>query len=150
MASSKLVAITALEKELGGMAPAVIAIMVLISTGSCVNGNLIASSRLMASAADQKMLPSFLAKKSSNHIPVNAFIVLFIYQSFLILTGSYELFLEMSVFSIWLFITILTAGFLKGFIQHNWNLAGIRRTPMILACILLVGFGVIYLLNFFV
>jgi APA family basic amino acid/polyamine antiporter len=150
MASSKLVAITALEKELGGMAPAIIAIMVLISTGSCVNGNLIASSRLMASAAEQKMLPTILAKKSKQNIPVNAFIVLFFYQSFLILTGSYELFLEMSVFSIWLFITILTAGFLKGFIKNNWSLEGIRRVPMILACTLLVVFGIIYLLNFFV
>jgi len=122
MGSTHLVAVKALEKELGGIAPMLIAGLVLISTSSCVNANLIASSRLIASAADQKMMPA----------------------------GSYEIFLEISVHAIWTFITMLTAGFLYVYITKKLDLPGFKRIPMIIACSLLIIFGVTYLINAFI
>lgn len=72
---------------------------------------------------------------------------MFIYQTILIISGSYELFLDMTLFSVWLFVTILTAGFLHVFIKNNLQLPGFRRIPMIIACVILIVFGVVYLGN---
>jgi basic amino acid/polyamine antiporter, APA family len=148
--SSHLVAVTALEKELGGIAPMVIAALVLISTSSCVNANLIASSRLIASAADQKMMPAVFAKRNKKNIPIQAFILMLVMEIFFILTGSYEIFLEISVHAIWTFITMLTAGFLYVYITKKLDLPGFKRIPMIIACSVLILFGITYLINAFI
>jgi len=148
--SSHLVAVTALEKELGGIAPMVIAALVLISTSSCVNANLIASSRLIASAADQKMMPAVFAKRNKKNIPIQAFILMLTMEIFFILTGSYEIFLEISVHAIWTFITMLTAGFLYVYITKKLDLPGFKRIPMIIACSVLILFGITYLINAFI
>ncbi|MFZ9589875.1 MAG: amino acid permease [Chitinophagaceae bacterium] len=150
MGSTHLVAVKALEKELGGIAPIVIAALVLISTSSCVNANLIASSRLIASAADQKMMPAVFAKRNKKNIPIQAFILMLIMEIFFILTGSYEIFLEISVHAIWTFITMLTAGFLYVYITKKLDLPGFKRTPMIIACSVLILFGITYLINAFI
>ncbi len=150
MGSTHLVAVKALEKELGGIAPMVIAALVLISTSSCVNANLIASSRLIASAADQKMMPAVFAKRNKKNIPIQAFILMLIMEIFFILTGSYEIFLEISVHAIWTFITMLTAGFLYVYITKKLDLPGFKRTPMIIACSVLILFGITYLVNAFI
>jgi len=150
MGASNLVAITALEKVIGGWAAGLIALLVLVSTASGVNANLLASSRLMASSADQKMLPAFLSKKNSKNIPVNAFITIFVFESVLVLTGSFEIFLNLSVFTIWVFITLLTAGFLYVYTTKKMKLPGFRKLPMVLACALLILFGIVYLSNFFI
>ena len=150
MGSTHLVAVKALEKELGGIAPMVIAALVLISTSSCVNANLIASSRLIASAADQKMMPAVFAKRNRKNIPIQAFILMLIMEIFFILTGSYEIFLEISVHAIWTFITMLTAGFLYVYITKKLDLPGFKRTPMIIACSVLILFGITYLINAFI
>jgi APA family basic amino acid/polyamine antiporter len=148
--SSHLVAVTALEKEIGGIAPMVIAALVLISTSSCVNANLIASSRLIASAADQKMMPAVFTKRNKKNIPIQAFILMLTMEVFFILTGSYEIFLEISVHAIWTFITMLTAGFLYVYITKKLDLPGFKRTPMIIACSVLILFGITYLINAFI
>lgn len=150
MGSTHLVAVKALEKELGGIAPMLIAGLVLISTSSCVNANLIASSRLIASAADQKMMPAIFAKRNKKNIPIQAFVLMLVMEIFFIMTGSYEIFLEISVHAIWTFITMLTAGFLYVYITKKLDLPGFKRIPMIIACILLIIFGVIYLINAFI
>lgn len=150
MGSTHLVAVKALEKELGGIAPMVIAALVLISTSSCVNANLIASSRLIASAADQKMMPAVFAKRNKKNIPIQAFILMLVMEIFFILTGSYEIFLEISVHAIWTFITMLTAGFLYVYITKKLDLPGFKRTPMIIACSVLILFGITYLVNAFI
>jgi APA family basic amino acid/polyamine antiporter len=150
MGSTHLVAVKALEKELGGISPMVIAALVLISTSSCVNANLIASSRLIASAADQKMMPSVFGKRNKKNIPIQAFILMLTMEIFFILTGSYEIFLEISVHAIWTFITMLTAGFLYVYITKKLDLPGFKRIPMIIACSLLIIFGVTYLINAFI
>ena len=150
MGSTHLVAVKALEKELGGIAPMLIAGLVLISSSSCVNANLIASSRLIASAADQKMMPAIFAKRNKKNIPIQAFVLMLIMEIFFIMTGSYEIFLEISVHAIWTFITMLTAGFLYVYITQKLDLPGFKRIPMIIACSLLIIFGVTYLINAFI
>jgi APA family basic amino acid/polyamine antiporter len=150
MGSTHLVAVKALEKELGGIAPMLIAGLVLISTSSCVNANLIASSRLIASAADQKMMPAVFGKRNKKNIPIYAFVLMLLMEIFFIMTGSYEIFLEISVHAIWTFITMLTAGFLYVYITKKLDLPGFKRIPMIIACSLLIIFGVTYLINAFI
>jgi APA family basic amino acid/polyamine antiporter len=150
MGSTHLVAVKALEKELGGIAPMLIAGLVLISTSSCVNANLIASSRLIASAADQKMMPAVFGKRNKKNIPIYAFVLMLLMEIFFIMTGSYEIFLEISVHAIWTFITMLTAGFLYVYIRQKLDLPGFKRIPMIIACSLLIIFGVTYLINAFI
>ena len=150
MGSTHLVAVKALEKELGGIAPMLIAGLVLISTSSCVNANLIASSRLIASAADQKMMPAIFAKRNKKNIPIQAFVLMLVMEIFFIMTGSYEIFLEISVHAIWTFITMLTAGFLYVYITKKLDLPGFKRIPMIIACSLLILFGITYLINAFI
>ena len=150
MGSTHLVAVKALEKELGGIAPMLIAGLVLISTSSCVNANLIASSRLIASAADQKMMPAVFGKRNKKNIPIYAFVLMLLMEIFFIMTGSYEIFLEISVHAIWTFITMLTAGFLYVYITQKLDLPGFKRIPMIIACSLLILFGITYLINAFI
>jgi amino acid transporter len=111
---------------------------------------LIASSRLIASAADQKMMPSVLGKRNKRNIPIQAFILMLAMEIFFILTGSYEIFLEISVHAIWTFITMLTAGFLYVYITKKLELPGFKRTPMIIACSVLILFGITYLVNAFI
>lgn len=150
IANSKMVAVTALEKVMGGWAPSLVTILILISTSSSVNAFLISSSRLMQSTAEQKMLPAFLSIKSKKQIPVAAFWIIFFFQTFLVITGSYEILLDFTLFVVWLFISILTGGFLLIYIRDKPVLAGFNRIPMILACTILLGFGILYLLNFFI
>ena len=95
------------------------------------------------------MLPAFLSKRNSRNIPVNAFITIFVFESVLVLTGSFEIFLNLSVFTIWVFITLLTAGFLYVYTTQKMKLPGFRKLPMVLACALLILFGIVYLSNFF-
>jgi amino acid transporter len=147
--SSKLVAVTAVEKVIGKWGSILISIFVLISTSSAVNSNLIAASRLMANSAHAKMLPTYFSKLSKKNIPVRAFWLIFFYNAFLITTGSFEFFLDATLFFVWLFITTLTFGFLYVFIKKNLRLPGIPRIPMIVACLLLLIFGLMYLVNFF-
>jgi APA family basic amino acid/polyamine antiporter len=147
--SSKLVAVTALGKVSFGWAPGLIATMILISTASAVNANMIASSRLIASSAQNNMLPKYFSKINKRGVPVRAFGLIFIFETILVLTGSYELFLDVSLFAVWLFVTILTAGFLRAFIKRKNKVPGFKKIAMIAACILLIVFGVIYIGNFF-
>ena len=145
-----MVAVTALEKVVGGWAPGLVTILILISTSSSVNAFLISSSRLMQSTAEQKMLPTFLSFKNKKQIPVAAFWIIFIFQTFLVITGTYEILLDFTLFVVWLFVTILTGGFLYVYIKQKLVLTGFRRIPMMLACILLLAFGILYLVNFFI
>ena len=147
--SSKLVAVTALGNVSFGWAPGLIATMILISTASAVNANMIASSRLIASSAQNNMLPKYFSKINKRGVPVRAFGLIFIFETILVLTGSYELFLDVSLFAVWLFVTILTAGFLRAFIKRKNKVPGFKKIAMIAACILLIVFGVIYIGNFF-
>ena len=150
IANSNMVAVTALQKVMGGWAPALVTILILISTSSSVNAFLISSSRLMQSTAEQKMLPTFLSVKSKKQIPVAAFWIIFLFQSILVITGTYEVLLDFTLFVVWLFVSILTGGFLYVYMRGKLSLPGFRRIPMILACIILLAFGVLYLLNFFI
>ncbi len=148
--SSKLVAVTALEKVVGAWGSIIISIFVLISTASGVNSNLIATSRLLANSSSQKMFLPYFSKINAKGIPSRAFWLIFIYEAVLIGTGSFEFFLDTTLFFVWLFITTLTAGFLYVFIKKNLQLPNLPRIPMIIACIVLILFGLIYLGNFFV
>lgn len=147
--SSKLVAVTALEKVVGTWGSILITIFVLISTSSGVNSNLIASSRLLANSSSQNMFFPFFAKINSKGIPNRASWLIFIYNAILIATGSFEIFLDATLFFVWLFVTTLTAGFLFVIIRRNISIPGIPKIPMIFACTILIVFGLIYLTNFF-
>jgi amino acid transporter len=144
---SHLVAVRALEKELGGIAPKVIAALVLISSSSCVNANLIATSRLIASAAEQKSIPYYFAGRSSSNIPVKAFILMLAVECIMIISGSYEIFLNLTVHAVWTFITLLTAGFLYVYVKKDMHLPGFKRIPLIIACSILILFGIVYLIS---
>ena len=150
IANSNMVAVTALEKVMGGCAPALVTILILISTSSSVNAFLISSSRLMQSTAEQKMLPAFLSTKSKKQIPVAAFWIIFLFQTILVITGTYEILLDFTLFVVWLFVTILTGGFLYVYVREKLVLPGFKRIPMIMACIILLVFGILYLINFFI
>jgi APA family basic amino acid/polyamine antiporter len=150
IANSNMVAVTALEKVMGGWAPALVTVLILISTTSSVNAFLISSSRLMQSTAEQKMLPALFKYKNKKQIPVAAFWIIFIFQTMLVITGTYEILLDFTLFVVWLFVTVLTGGFLYIYIREKLVLPGFRRIPMILACSILLVFGILYLLNFFI
>jgi len=91
----------------------------------------------------------YFSKINTKGIPSRAFWLIFIYEAILIATGSFEFFLDTTLFFVWLFITTLTAGFLYVFIKKNLQLPNLPRIPMIMACIVLILFGLIYLGNFF-
>jgi APA family basic amino acid/polyamine antiporter len=150
IAHSNMVAVTALEKVMGGWAPGLVTLLILISTSSSVNAFLISSSRLMQSTAEQKMLPAFLKFKNNKQIPVAAFWIIFMFQTILVITGTYEILLDFTLFVVWLFVTLLTGGFLFVYIKESLILPGFKRIPMIVACILLLIFGLLYLINFFI
>jgi APA family basic amino acid/polyamine antiporter len=149
VASSKLVAVTALEKVVGEWGSILISIFVLISTSSGVNSNLIASSRLLANSASQKMFFPYFAMLNHKGIPKRACWLIFSYDAILIATGTFEFFLDTTLFFVWLFVTTLTAGFLYIFIKRKISIPSLPRIPMIIACIVLIVFGLMYLGSFF-
>lgn len=149
VASSKLVAVTALEKVVGEWGSVLISIFVLISTSSGVNSNLIASSRLLANSASQKMFLPYFSVLNNKGIPKRAFWLIFIYDAILIATGSFEFFLDATLFFVWLFVTTLTSGFLYKFLTRKITVHFFPRIPMILACFLLIIFGLMYLGSFY-
>lgn len=148
VASSKLVAVTALEKVVGEWGSILISIFVLISTSSGVNSNLIASSRLLANSAAQKMFFPYFAVLNNKGIPKRAFWLMFFYQAILIATGSFEFFLDTTLFFVWLFVTTLTSGFLYKFINKKITVEFLPRNIMIISCIVLIVFGLMYLGSF--
>jgi hypothetical protein len=47
-------------------------------------------------------------------------------------------------------MTMLTAGFLYVYITQKLDLPGFKRIPMIIACSVLILFGITYLINAFI
>ena len=146
--SAKLVAVTALEKVSFSWAPGIIAAIILISTASAVNANIISASRLIVSSAKNEMLPAYFSKINKRDVPLRALWLIFFFEMILVITGSYELFLDISLFTIWLFVTVLTGGFLGKYVNRDTKRSLTSKLPMIGACILLLIFGFIYLTSF--
>jgi hypothetical protein len=68
----------------------------------------------------------------------------------MIVSGSYELFLNLTIHAVWTFITLLTAGFLYVYLKNNLQLPGYKRIPLVIACSTLILFGIVFLISAFI
>jgi basic amino acid/polyamine antiporter, APA family len=111
IANSSFVGSDAASSAFGFGAGALIALMVMISTFGCTNGNILATARVTFAMAQEK---KFFAPIGNVHpkfkTPGNALLLHGVWTSMLILSGSFDMLTDMLVFVSWLFYALGAIG----------------------------------------
>lgn len=111
MSQSALVATDALQPVTGSMGAGLIAILVMISTFGCTNGNILACARVTFEMARQGFFFSATGKvHTKNQTPANA---LWLHTALIccfIITGSFDMLTDLFVFITWIFYGFGAAG----------------------------------------
>jgi len=111
MSKSALVATDALQPVTGSMGAGLIAILVMISTFGCTNGNILACARVTFEMARQGFFFSATGKvHTKNQTPANA---LWLHTALIcgfIITGSFDMLTDLFVFITWIFYGFGAAG----------------------------------------
>ncbi|MEN9570894.1 MAG: hypothetical protein RL172_2125 [Bacteroidota bacterium] len=104
MAKSSLVATDALAPVMGNKGAGLIALLVMISTFGCTNGNILACSRVTFEMARAGAFFSWAGKINSRHqTPANALWLHAIWTSLFVFTGSFDMLTDTFVFVTWIF-----------------------------------------------
>jgi APA family basic amino acid/polyamine antiporter len=111
MAKSKLVASDAADVVMGSNGAAVIAILIVISTFGATNVNLLANARVVFAMSGSGDFFSWAGKVHPRHdTPGNAVILLGIWSSILVLSGSFDILSDMFIFMSWVFYGLVVTG----------------------------------------
>lgn len=111
MARSPLVASDAAAVVLGNAGGTVIALLILISCLGATNINLLTNARVVFAMAESELFFSWPAKVHPRfHTPGNAVLILGIWSSVLVLSGSFDILADMFVFMSWLFYGLVVVG----------------------------------------
>lgn len=157
MAESQLVASDAIQKASGKTAAGIIAALVALSTFGCVNGNVMAVSRVTYAMAAEGDFFRHAGKLSSRSgTPANAIWWHAVWSSLFILSGTFDMLADMFVFLTWLFILLATVGLIllrikKPGARRPFKLKsfGLLATLFIAFCIYYLGSVVIFEVNAF-
>ena len=104
MAKSSLVATDALHPVIGNTGAGLIALLVMISTLGCTNGNILACPRVTFEMAKQGYFFSSISKVHPKHqTPANAIWLHTILTCLFVLTGSFDMLTDLFVFVTWIF-----------------------------------------------
>lgn len=104
MAKSSLVATDALDPVIGNTGAGLIALLVLISTLGCTNGNILACPRVTFEMAKQGYFFSSISKIHPKHqTPANAIWLHTVLTCLFVLTGSFDMLTDLFVFVTWIF-----------------------------------------------
>jgi basic amino acid/polyamine antiporter, APA family len=111
MATSSLVASDAAAVVMGTFGGTAIALLIVISTFGSTNINLLACARVIFAMSDAKIF-----FKSAGHVhpkfqtPGNAVLILGVWSSFFVLSGSFDLLADMFIFIGWVFYGLVILG----------------------------------------
>lgn len=104
MSKSSLVATGALQPVTGNIGAGLIALLVMISTFGCTNGNILACPRVTFEMAKQGYFFSAISKvHPKNQTPANAIWLHTIITCLFVLTGSFDMLTDLFVFVTWIF-----------------------------------------------
>ncbi len=111
IAKSSFVGSDAASSAFGFGAGALIALMVMISTFGCTNGNILATARVTFAMAQEKRFFSSIGNVHPKFkTPGNALLLHGVWTSMLILSGSFDMLTDMLVFVSWLFYALGAIG----------------------------------------
>ncbi|MDP4248364.1 MAG: amino acid permease [Bacteroidota bacterium] len=111
MATSPLVAADAMEKVLGTAGAAVIAGLIVISAFGATNINLLANARIVFAMGETKNFFTWAGKVQPRfRTPGNAIIVMGVWSSLFVLSGSFDILADMYIFMSWVFYGLTAAG----------------------------------------
>lgn len=104
MSKSSLVATDALQPVTGSIGAGLIALLVMISTFGCTNGNILACPRVTFEMAKQGYFFSAASKvHPKNQTPANAIWLHTVLVCLFVLTGSFDMLTDLFVFVTWIF-----------------------------------------------
>ncbi len=111
IASSSFVASDAASRSFGFGAGALIALLVMVSTFGCTNGNVLATARVTFAMAQEKRFFSAIGEVHPKFkTPGNALLLHGGWTSLLILSGSFDMLTDMLVFVSWVFYALGAVG----------------------------------------
>jgi APA family basic amino acid/polyamine antiporter len=111
MATSSLVAADAMEKVLGTAGAAVIAGLIVISAFGATNINLLANARIVFAMGETKNFFTWAGKVQPRFgTPGNAIIVMGVWSSLFVLSGSFDILADMYIFMSWVFYGLTATG----------------------------------------
>lgn len=111
MKHSSLVATDALQKVMGAGGASLIAVMVIISTAGAANGNILPCSRITYAMAEDGVFFSWAAKEDKrNKTPYVSLWLQATWSVVFVLTGSFDMLMDMFVFVTWIFYGFAAYG----------------------------------------
>lgn len=111
IAKSPLVASKATEIVFGSVGGTIIAILIVVSTFGTINVCLLTNSRVIYAMSDSKMFFNWAGKIHARfHTPGNSVILLGVWSSLLVLSGSFDLLADMFIFISWIFYGLVIWG----------------------------------------
>ncbi len=111
MATSPLVASDAAAVVMGPVGGTAIALLIVISTFGSTNINLLACARVVFAMSDSKIFFKQAGKVHPKfHTPGNAVLILGVWSSLFVLSGSFDLLADMFIFIGWVFYGLVILG----------------------------------------
>ncbi len=111
MAKSPLVAASASEKIFGTTGGSIISIAVIVSTFGALNGSILATARIQFAMAEKNLFFKSLGKIHHKFkTPHTSLVVLGIWSSVLVLSGSFDTITDYVIFASWMFYMMGAAG----------------------------------------
>lgn len=111
MSKSPLVAASAAQLIFGSLGASIIAIAVIVSTFGALNGSILSTSRVVYAMGKTKLFFKSLGWVHPKHkTPHIALLVLGIWSSVLVLTGSFDIITDYVMFAAWLFYALGAFG----------------------------------------
>jgi APA family basic amino acid/polyamine antiporter len=105
------VAVAAAEKILGTTGTKIIALLIMVSTFGCINGMILAGSRVYYTMAKDKLFFKQVNQLNKNQVPSNALWIQCIWASILCLSGRYGDLLDYVVFAVLIFYILVMSNF---------------------------------------
>jgi APA family basic amino acid/polyamine antiporter len=107
------VAVAAAEKILGVTGTKIIALLIMVSTFGCINGMILAGSRVYYTMAKDKLFFKQVNQLNKNQVPSNALWIQCIWASLLCLSGRYGDLLDYVVFAVLIFYILTILGIFR-------------------------------------
>jgi APA family basic amino acid/polyamine antiporter len=107
------VAVAAAEKILGTTGTKIIALLIMVSTFGCINGMILAGSRVYYTMAKDKLFFKQVNQLNKNQVPSNALWIQCIWASILCLSGRYGDLLDYVVFAVLIFYILTIIGIFR-------------------------------------
>lgn len=107
------VAVAAAEKILGITGTKIIALLIMVSTFGCINGMILAGSRVYYTMAKDKLFFKQVNQLNKNQVPSNALWIQCIWASLLCLSGRYGDLLDYVVFAVLIFYILTIIGIFR-------------------------------------